>query len=113
MSNLSAAEEERAVRELTLTYHQRVYKNQSDDQIAEKLGYGSAEAMIHQFKRWGFPDWLVSSAPPKPDRPKRQPRKSGTPQELPPARAAMALFQERIEVLGRAVEALPKLVEGF
>ena len=113
MSDLSGAERDRAVRCITLAYIQRDIQNKSDDQVAEKLGFGSAEAMRHQFRRWGFPEWLVSSKPPEPDRPKRRPRKSGTPQELPPARAAMALFQERIEVLGRAVEALPKLVEAF
>jgi hypothetical protein len=113
MSDLSAAERDRAVPCITLAYYLRDKENKSDDQVADKLGFGSAEAMIHQFKRWGFPDWLVYSNPPEPDRPKRKPRKSGTPQEIPPARAAMALFQERIEVLGRAVEALPKLVEGF
>jgi hypothetical protein len=113
MSDLSAAERDRAVRCITLAYLLRDKENKSDDQVAEKLGFGSAEAMIHQFRNWRFPDWLVSSKPPEPDRPKRQPRKSGTPRELPPARAAMALFQEHIEVLGRAVEALPKLVEGL
>src|SRR5215204_1724425 len=99
MSDLSAAEQERAGRCIALTYLLRYWEGKSDDQIAEKLGFGSAEAMLHQFRNWGFPDWLVSSKPPEPDRPKRQPRKSGTPQELPPAHAAMALFQERIEVL--------------
>jgi hypothetical protein len=113
MSDLSAAERERAVRCMTLACFLRDKENKSDDQVAEKLGFGSAEAMHHQFRRWDFPDWLLSNEPPEPDRPKRQPRKSGTPQELPPARDAMALFQERIEVLGRAVEALPKFVEGF
>ena len=113
MSDLSAAEQERAGRCLALTYLLRYREGKSDDQIAEKLGFGSAEAMIHQFRNWDFPDWLVSSKSPDPDRPKRQPRKSGTPRELPPARVAMALFQERIEELRRAVEALPKLVEGF
>jgi hypothetical protein len=98
---------------MTLACFLRDKENKSDDQVAEKLGFGSAEAMHHQFRRWDFPDWLLSNEPPEPDRPKRQPRKSGTPQELPPARDAMALFQERIEVLGRAVEALPKFVEGF
>lgn len=43
--------------------------------------------------------------------PKRQPRKSGPPRDLPPASAAMSLFQERIEALTRAVENLPYLVE--
>jgi hypothetical protein len=116
MSDLSAAERERAARCIalaSLAYLQRDKENKSDDQVAEKLGFGSAEAMLHQFRRWGFPDWLVSSKPLEPDRPKRQPRKSGTLQELPPARAAMVLFQEHIEVLGKAVEDLPKLVEGF
>jgi len=113
MSDLSATERDRAVRCIALAYLLSDKQNKSDDQVAEKLGFGSAEAMIHQFRQWGFPDWLVSSNPPEPDRPKRRPRKSGTPQELPPAHAAMALFQERIEVLGRAVEALLKLVEGF
>src|SRR5215218_8775222 len=99
MSDLSAAERDRAVRCIPLAYYLRDKENKSDDQVAEKLGFGSAEAMIHQFRNWDFPDWLVSSKPPEPDRPKRQPRKSGTPHQLPPARAAMALFQERIEEL--------------
>jgi hypothetical protein len=98
---------------MNIAYARRDKENKSDDQVAKELGFGSAEAMIHQFRQWDFPYWLVPSKPPKPDRPKRRPRKSGTPQELPPAHAAMALFQERIEVLERAVEALPKLVEGF
>jgi hypothetical protein len=113
MSDLSAAERERAVRFITLAYYLRENEGKSDDQVAEKLGFGSAEAMIRQFRNWDFPDWLVHSKPPGPDRPKRQPRKLGTPRELPPSRAAMELFRERIEVLGRAVEYLPKLVEGY
>jgi hypothetical protein len=113
MRDLSAAERDRALYCMNIAYSRRDKENKSDDQVAEELGFGSAEAMLHQLRQWGFPDWLVFSKPPEPERPKRQPRKSGTPQELPPAHTAMALFQERIEELGRAVEALPKLVEAF
>jgi hypothetical protein len=113
MRDLSAAERDRAIYCMNIAYSRRNRENKSDDQVAEELGFGSAEAMIHQFRQWDFPYWLVPSKLPEPDRPKRRPRKSGTPHDLPPARAAMALFQERIEVLGRAVEALPTLVEGF
>jgi hypothetical protein len=71
MGSLSAAEQERAVRDVLLAHFQRVKDNKSDDLIAEKLGYGSTEAMHHQFKLWGFPDWLVYKEPPELDRPKR------------------------------------------
>jgi hypothetical protein len=31
----------------------------SEDQIAEKLGLGSADAMHIQLSNWGLPDWLA------------------------------------------------------
>jgi hypothetical protein len=112
MSSLSVAEQDRAVREVVVAHLKRE-ENISDDQIAEQLDYGSAETMHHQFRRWGFPDWLVSREPPELDQPKRRPRKPlGMQRELPPADAAVALFQERIEALRRAVEELPSLMEA-
>src|SRR5918911_1756505 len=91
MRDLSAAERYRARHCIErFARFQRDKENKSYDQVAEELGFGSAEAMIHQFRQWDFPYWLVPSKPPEPDRPKRRPRKSGTPQELPPAHAAMA-----------------------
>jgi len=113
MESLSVKEQSRALHDAVLAHVQRVEKNKPEDQIAEQLGYGSAEHMHNQFRRWGFPDWLVSKEPPELDRPKRQARNLGTQQELPPAGNAVALFQqELIEPLIRAVKSLPGLVEA-
>jgi len=115
MSSLSAAEQERAVRSAALAYHLRSKEGRSEEQIAEKLGFGSAEAMHQQFGRWGFPDWLARGragasddhVKEPPERHKRKPRRGGGDAvDLPPAKEAEALFASALRQLEREISRL-------
>ncbi len=87
----------------------------SDEEIAGKLGFESAEQMQFQLETWNIPSWLIgekrsaatlNSAKRSNNSAARRARGSGPPTDLPPASRAAALFRERLEVLGRAAEGL-------
>jgi hypothetical protein len=89
----------------------------SDDEIAKKAEFGSAEAMHHQLKVLGLPGLLppdkADKEPPKAKIPKarqeHKARSSGQPEELPDASAAAGLFKEALEQLKGQVELLEHL----
>jgi hypothetical protein len=41
----------------------RLDRSYSEDEVAQKLGFGSVEAMRIQLKRWGVPEWMLDEAP--------------------------------------------------
>ena len=91
-----------------------------EEEGAQELGFGSIEAMRTQLSNWGAPDWIArdnkvreEAKKPKLSPRKRQARSSGPVIELPPAKAAAPLFQDRLEVLTRAVEELEHRKEKF
>ena len=84
-----------------------------EEQAAQKLGFGSVEAMRIQLRNWGAPGWITHGEQaaekpkvPKPTSPRRQARSSGPAKELPPANNAAPLFREKLEMLLRETEEL-------
>jgi hypothetical protein len=95
------------------SYH-RAEDKLSDEQIAEKLRFDSAEEMRAKLESWNLPDWLVgqdtattsgSTKAKKCDR-ARQARNSSPIEEVPNASAAADLFNEMLDGLARVVEDL-------
>jgi hypothetical protein len=91
-----------------------------DHRIVEELNdpdIDSPQVLYRSLHRDNYPVCPMCGAAPvqaghcQEEVPKRQPRKTGSPRDLPPASDAMPLFQERIEALTRVVEGLPHLVE--
>jgi hypothetical protein len=120
MMGLSTKEQERAIREATLVWHLRNNERASAEQIAERLVYGSVEALRRQLKIWGLPDWVLgeeSETPPaKKVLPKKDPprlRDVGPRKELPPAANAADLFKERLDALRESVDLLEHINEGL
>jgi hypothetical protein len=120
MMGLSTKEQERAIREATLVWHLRNNERASAEQIAERLSYGSVEALRRQLKNWGLPDWVLGeeseSRPAKKELPKTLPqrlRDVGPRKDLPPAANAADLFKERLEALRESVELLEHINEGL
>jgi hypothetical protein len=87
----------------------------SEEERAQKAGFGTAEAMHRQLEIWG----LTGLLPLREDRPARKTklqeepmssdrlaRKSGPVEELPLAREAIPLFREALETLSRDNEDL-------
>jgi hypothetical protein len=120
MMDLSTKEQERAIREATLVWHLRNNERASAEQIAERLAYGSVEALRRQLKNWGLPDWVLGeeseTRPAKKELPKSLPqrlRDVGPRKDLPPAAKAADLFKERLEALREDVELLEHINEGL
>jgi hypothetical protein len=120
MMGLSTKEQERAIREATLVWHLRNNERASAEQIAERLSYGSVEALRRQLKNWGLPDWVLGeeseTRPAKKELPKSIPqrlRDAGPRKDLPPAANAADLFKERLEALRESVELLEHIHEGL
>jgi len=80
-----------------------------EDKVAERVGFGSPEAMRIQLKNWELPDWVVGDGPPEDE--KRKARTPGEIEELPPAMMAQELFRGDLERLKRYLEKLPLLWE--
>ena len=89
----------------------------SEDEIAKKAEFGSAEAMYHQLKAWGLtgllPPETAGKERPRAETPKasqeHKARSSGQPEELPDASAAAGLFKEMLDQLRGQVELLEHL----
>ena len=120
MMGLSTKEQERAIREATLVWHLRNNERASAEQIAERLAYGSVEALRRQLKNWGLPDWVLGEGsetrPVKKELPKSLPqrlRDVGPRKELPPAANAADLFKERLDALRESVDLLEHINEGL
>ena len=120
MTGLSTKEQERAIREATLVWHLRNKKDASDEQIAERLEYGSVEALRRQLKNWGLPDWVLGEES-ETNRAKEKGRKKSAPlvrdlgpaKGLPPAGNAIPLFKERLEALLESAELLEHMDEDL
>ncbi len=81
----------------------------SEEEIAQKAGFGSVEAMHTQLGNWGLPGLLPKSVTASNTQPKQRKAKASTRDagmELPRPVAAAALFEEAIEALHRIVEDL-------
>src|ERR671910_502476 len=59
----SGAERRQALEALGMLAFLRLDRGYSEDEVAEKLGFGSVEAMRIQLKRWGAPEWMLAEAP--------------------------------------------------
>jgi hypothetical protein len=106
MVNLTAKEQERAIRKATLLWHLRHNAGASLEQIARRLEYGSVEAMRTQFENWGLPTWIVGEAEAEEEQRENERRARTTnekPVELPPAHNAAPLFHRALTKLGWAV----------
>ncbi len=108
MGSLPIEEQEKA---LTAMLQARVWRQRggiSEEEIAERLLFESAEHMYRHMKdEWGWPDWAVYPEPPKPKR-----RAKGSiqePSELPPANNAAPLLKSSIAKLNDALDELPFL----
>jgi hypothetical protein len=93
----------------------------SEDELAQKAGFGSAEGMYRQLESWGLSGLLPSgensqavvSGTAKSSG-ERKPRKGGGEVvELPPAANAAPLFARVIEKLNEAVRTLSTRIEYF
>jgi hypothetical protein len=120
MMGLSTKEQERAIREATLVWHLRNNERASAEQIAERLEYGSVEALRGQLKNWGLPDWVLGEES-ETTRTKKKGRKKNAPlvrdlgpaKGLPPAGNATPLFKERLEALLESAELLEHMDEDL
>src|SRR5215212_1014001 len=59
----SGAERRQALEALGMLAFLRLDRRYSEDEVAQKLGFGSVEAMHMQLKRWGVPEWMLDEAP--------------------------------------------------
>ncbi len=94
----------------------RAHKNLSEDEIAEKAGFGGTEAMHQQLRIWGLtgllpPEHQRGTSKPKAvdEKPRRKARSSSSPRGLPNASAAADLFSEALDGLERVVGDLEDL----
>jgi hypothetical protein len=76
----------------------------SEDEVAEKAGFGSAEAMYQQLKVWGLAGLLPGSTSSEVDYERKARRGDGQRQDLPPAAGARRLFEQALlSLMGRVV----------
>ena len=87
----------------------------SDDEMAKKLGFSSAEYLYAQLGHWGLriPDWMRDKATTKERRRKaRRPRQgSGALLELPPARGAVGQISKALGKLSNSTKELEQRKE--
>lgn len=113
MGSVARQDRDRALKAVAFWCASQFQGIEPGDQVLEELGFGSVDAMQRQLVNWGLPDWITQPEtaadkpkPSKPAAPERQARNSGPTRELPTAGDAAPLFQERLEVLGRATDEL-------
>jgi hypothetical protein len=101
MNNLSNLERQRALDVTAMLAYLRREGKYSEEKIAQKLGFGSLEAMRIQLRNWELPRWLTGSLEDKTSgKPKRKAREGkGDIVELPPTRNALPLFEELLDKL--------------
>jgi hypothetical protein len=108
MRGLSDPERKRALEVVSLLAFLRLKSSHSEDEIARKAGFGTAEMMHHQLELWEIPRWLAGGTTKeqttKPERKAR--RGNGQQQELPLAAAAIPLFRQALESLSEQLEVL-------
>jgi hypothetical protein len=120
MRSLPIREQERALREAVLLWKLKNEEDASDEEIAERLRYGSVEAMHMQHRRWDLPHWIAhdeeatqgakTSKPAPPETRTGSGRRKATKFEevtpLPPAEEAIPYFKGILERLLRDLEKL-------
>ena len=92
----------------------------SEEDIAEKMGFGSAEAMHTQLKHWGVPEWMRrhprsgdERATELPKKRRRQARGTGDAEELPWAKEALPLFELMREDIETALSRVFNMREWY
>jgi hypothetical protein len=125
MQSLSKQDRDKALRATMFMCMRQLQGIEPEEQGAQKLGFGSVEAMRIQLTNWGLPELITQSEPigekpkvpksPPPERKKRGPRPQelGPAKELPPADNATPLFKERLEALLKSVELLRHMDESL
>jgi hypothetical protein len=85
-------------------------------EIAEKLGFGSVEAMCKQLKTWELPDWLMpeeASTGKAIQRERKARHAKGEPERLPPATNASTLFKDALRLLESEHKTLSSIEETW
>jgi hypothetical protein len=101
MDNLSNLERQRALDVTAKLAYLRRESMYSEEEIAQKLGFGSLEAMRIQLRNWELPKWLMGGLEDETSgKAKRKAREGkGDIVELPPASNALPLFEEFLDKL--------------
>jgi len=119
MESLSGPAKAKALKVVALLCYLRAEGKHSEDQIAKRTGFGSAEAMYVQLKNWGLPGLLpheeqaVKAASDDPKTAPKARRSSGEATELPPVSRAVGLFEAALEQLQRDLGAIERLTERY
>jgi hypothetical protein len=111
MDNMSRPQRKEAYHSIARFCGYRLDGTLSEDEIADNLGFHSAEGMHRSLKNWGLPDWMIGNKAPKNEDKGRKARHSGDWTELPLAGEAEHLFREDLERLNRYQSELPFLQE--
>jgi len=121
MRSLSGPERQRALQVIAgFCVLQAQPDKYSEKDIAEKLGFGSVEAMHTQLENWEIPEWLgrdlqrgSEHATESPKKRKRQARGTGDAEEVPRAREALSLFEPIRQDIDRALSKIFNLREWY
>ena len=109
IEDLPAATREDAYSKVAKVFLLRRKGGDSEDEVAYRAGFGSADAMHHQLSAWGFAGLLLShrAQPARKSKPREhKARGSGPVADLPPAGNAISIFQGTLEKLSDFVEQL-------
>ncbi len=106
--NSSASEQQRVFFKIGAFAYMR-HEGYTEEKIAEKLEFGSVEAMRIQLRSWGLPGWMVGDPERDVAVPKARKARAGAgkPVELPPAANATPLFESVLRRLLEEVDRLP------
>lgn len=110
MDDISSHEQRRALQVATALLYLRQDSANTEENRAQELGFGSAQAMYQQLKNWELPAWLINepkAAPRSQVEKNRRKSKGGKAERLPPARRAERLFRDALESLSGYLE-VPK-----
>jgi hypothetical protein len=110
MDDISSHEQRRALQVATALFDLRQYSTKTEEDRAQELGFGSAQAMYRQLKNWDLPAWLINepkAAPKSQVEKNRRNSEGGKAKRLPPARRAEQLFRDALESLSGYLE-VPK-----
>jgi hypothetical protein len=111
MNHMSGPERKEAYLSIGSLCAFRYQGNLTEDDIADKMGFLSAEVMHRRLKDLGIPEWMIGAEEPKNEGRGRKARSSGEDIDLPLAVAAEQLFREDLERLNRYLAELPFLAE--
>ena len=112
MTSLPNQERVRALQALGICCQMKLSGTEPPKAVLESLNFDSVEAMRTQLKNWGALDWITRGEPK--DESKRKGRQgTGERVELTPAKEAIPLFNEALDVLREAVVQLESRKEYF